>query len=305
MPVNRSNPENPGLLLSDTTTNAMTRYFTFLGIMVALLGTPLRMPGPSLTNADPIIPSRDSSLLIEKIQLARTGSTVAEKTFKVAQSFLGTPYVLGCLDRTREEKLTVNLRELDCWTFVENSVAIALAGEQGFAAYLEELRQLRYWGGTIDGYGSRIHYFTGWILQAQKNGILQDVTTTIGGVPYDKKFGYISARKAKYPKISDPTVLQDIRNAEKRINSHKWFYIPKKDIAHAEHLIQEGDIICMTSFKPDLDIAHQGFAVKKDGHIHLMHASSLAGRVIVAKLPLAQYTAAQRGQTGIIVVRLN
>jgi hypothetical protein len=47
------------------------------------------------------------------------------------------------------------------------------------------------------------------------------------------------------------------------INSHQWYYIPQHEIISMEHLIQDGDIICLTSVKQDLDVAHQGFAVKK------------------------------------------
>lgn len=66
---------------------------------------------------------------------------------------------------------------------------------------------------------------------------------------------------------------------------------------------QEGDIISLTSAKADLDIAHQGFAVKINGRIHLMHASSLAHRVVYQQ-PLPAYVISQRGQTGIMVARL-
>ncbi len=246
----------------------------------------------------------DSLLFIEKQKLASTGATKVARTLAVAKSFMGAPYVHGCLDCYKDERLTVNLREMDCWTFVENSLAIAESHDGDYEEYAFTLQKLRYWGGQVDGYGSRIHYFTGWLLQAEKYGLIQDVTAALGGIPYKKRVGYISARPAKYPKISEKKVLHDLQNAEKRINAHPWFYIPKNQIAKMEHLIEEGDIICLTSVKADLDIAHQGFAVKMNGRIHLMHASSLAGRVILARQPLAQYVAAQRGQSGIMVARL-
>jgi Protein of unknown function (DUF1460) len=260
------------------------------------LSAPIK-PEQSYTTAD-------SLLFLEKQNLASTGTNTMTRTLAVAKSFLGAPYVHGCLDCYIEEKLTVNLREMDCWTFVENSLAIALSENQGFELYKTHLQHLRYWGGQIDGYGSRIHYFTGWLLQAEKYGILQDITASLGGIAYNKKVGYISARPAKYPKINNSKVLHEVQNAEKRINAHKWHYIPKNRIAKIEHMIQEGDLVCLTSVKADLDIAHQGFAVKLNGRIHLMHASSLAGKVIIARQPLAEYVAAQRGQSGIMVIRL-
>lgn len=260
---------------------------------------------PLHNNRSPVVANAVDTLLFkEKQKLMEPCGNTVDKTLVVARSFLGMPYVHGCLDGNLHEQLTINLRQLDCWTFVENSIAIALTGDGDFNEYEEQLQRLRYWGGYIDGYGSRIHYFTGWLLQAEKYGLLEDVTAALGGVPYDKKVGYISARSQKYPKIADPKALRDIQHAEKRINAHKWHFIPKQKIAAMEHLIQEGDLVCLTSAKSDLDIAHQGFAVKKDGRIHLMHASSLAGKVIIARLPLAEYVASQRGQSGIMVSRL-
>ncbi|MBC7777765.1 MAG: DUF1460 domain-containing protein [Phycisphaerae bacterium] len=252
----------------------------------------------------PIESTADSLLFLEKQKYALAESSLPAKTLAVAHSFIGTPYVTGCLDRNSEECLAVNLCELDCWTFVENSLAIALATPGDYPSYKAHLQELRYWGGHVNGYGSRIHYFTGWLLQNEKRGLLQDLTETMGGIPYRKKIGYISARPAKYPKIKSSENLRSLRAAERRINAHQWFYIPKNRVAAMEHLIQEGDIISLTAWKPELDIAHQGFAIKIHGRIHLMHASSLGRKVIISKQPLPEYIATQIGQTGIMVARL-
>lgn len=255
--------------------------------------------GPAVAKSD-----RDSVIFLEKQQIAREQAPVAARTLAIARSFLGTPYVKGRLDAYQEELLTVNLRELDCWTFVENSLAIAQTGNGDFTAYQSHLQKLRYWGGHINGYGSRIHYFTGWLLQAEKNGLLDDLTQEFGGIPYRKQIGYISARPAKFPKIQDARAMKELQAAEKRLNAHQWYFIPQNRIAKMEHLIREGDIVSLTSAKGDLDIAHQGFAVKVNGRIHLMHASSLSHRVIISKQPLANYVIEQKGQTGIMVARL-
>ena len=247
----------------------------------------------------------DSLLFLEKQKTALTETTLHSKTLAVARTFLGTPYVNGCLDRNAEECLAVNLCELDCWTFMENSLAIALAEPGDFQSYKAHLQELRYWGGTVNGYGSRIHYFTGWLLQAEKTGILSDLTKEMGGVPYRKNIGYISARPAKYPQIRNAENFRALTAAEKRINAHAWHYIPQSKIASIEDQIRDGDIVLLTSAKRDLDIAHQGFAVRRNGRVHLLHASSLSGKVIVSKQPLSQYVIAQKGQTGIMVARLN
>jgi hypothetical protein len=252
----------------------------------------------------PIFSKRDSLVFFEKQKTAAQQTTLAAKTLAVAKSFIGTPYATGTLDVNEQEQLVVNLRQLDCWTFVENSLAIAQTDKGDLPAYLSHLQKLRYWGGTIDGYGSRIHYFSGWLLQAEKNGLLRDLTKEMGGIAYKKKIGYISARPSKYPKIKDAATLRDLQAAENRINAHAWHYIPKSKVAAMEHLIQDGDLVILTSAKKDLDIAHQGFAVRQNGRVHLLNASSLSKRVVLSKQTLTQYLASQKGQSGIMVARL-
>ena len=285
----------------------MVKYSKVLLLLTASLAITLaawQTGGPS-DKIEYVATSADTSVFLEKRRFAEADAPVANRCLSVAKSFLGAPYVTGVLDRNQGEVLTVNLQELDCWTFMENCLAISLTDDDSMERMARQIRGMRYWGGIIDGYGSRIHYFTGWLLQAEKSGLMRDLTKDLGGRPYEKKVGYISARPHKYPKISDEETLRDIRNAEKRINAHQWYYIPQHEIIGMEHLIQDGDIICLTSVKPDLDVAHQGFAVRKGNRIHLLHASSLAKKVIISGQPLAEYVLAQPGQSGIMVARLN
>lgn len=270
--------------------------------------SPSFLPASLRQQPQPSVPATADSLLFEKkkaLMAAQPDTSHAALVLVMGRSFLGQPYVSGVLDRTQQEQLVVNFREMDCWTHVECSVALTLGGSQSsFEEYRQQLQKLRYWGGNIEGYGSRIHYFTGWLLQAEKLGILQDLTRDMGGIPYVKQVGYISARPHKYPKIKDEKTLAQLRSAEARINKHRWYYIPKSRVAAMEHLLHEGDLIILTSAKADLDISHQGFAVRQNGRIHLLHASSLNRKVIISALPLPQYLAKQRGQSGIIVARL-
>lgn len=281
------------------------RMLGHMGLLCALLLWTSFAPSsrPKTTIPPSAYTDSDSLLFMEKQKRALAESGLAAKTMAVARTFVGTPYVNGTLDCSSTECLIVNLSQLDCWTFVENSLAIAMAEPGDFQSYKTHLQQLRYWGGHVEGYGSRIHYFTGWLLQNEKRALFQDLTESMGGIPYRKKIGYISARPARYPKIKNPEILQSIRAAERRINAHAWFYIPKNRVAQMENQIQEGDIVSLTAWKPELDIAHQGFAIKINGRIHLMHASSLGKKVVITKQPLPEYLATQVGQTGIMVAR--
>jgi hypothetical protein len=250
--------------------------------------------------------TQDSLIFIEKKKIATNLNHLPGNTLTIAKSFLGRPYINGTLESVGDERLVVNLRDFDCWTLVENSLAIALTLRDGgdFNSFQWYLQQLRYWGGSIQGYGSRIHYFSGWIIQAEKTGYLKDVTQDMGGIPYQKSINYISLRPNKFPKIKKAETLKAILRAETRITNHPRYYIPKARIKSLEHLIQEGDIIMLSSVKAGLDISHEGFAVLQNGRIHLLHASSLNKKVIISRQPLAEYVMSQRGQNGIIIARL-
>ena len=114
-----------------------------------------------------------------------------EIVVETGQRFLGAPYEPATLEREGPEELVVNLRAFDCVTFVENAVVLAgliRAGKTGFADYLAALERIRYRRGRLDGYASRLHYFTDWLYDNGRKGIVRDVTRAIGGVPFRKAF---------------------------------------------------------------------------------------------------------------------
>ncbi|MCX6164520.1 MAG: DUF1460 domain-containing protein, partial [Ignavibacteriae bacterium] len=86
---------------------------------------------------------------------------------KVGLSFLSTDYVAGTLDEdTRNERLVIRISGLDCVTFAENTLAISRAIQTGsptLDSYKDELQTIRYRDGKINGYTSRLHYFSDWI----------------------------------------------------------------------------------------------------------------------------------------------
>jgi hypothetical protein len=114
----------------------------------------------------------------------------------------------------------------------------------------------------------------------------------------------MSTHPAAYPALRNPETLRQIEAVEKRLSRHDWYYIPQHKVAAMESDIRDGDIIAITSGKLGLDIAHEGFALRVNGKVHLLHASSLGKRVVISAQPLSAYLIAQKGQTGIIVARM-
>ena len=231
-----------------------------------------------------------------------------------AREFLDVPYVAHTLEVNDQEELVINVRELDCTTLVETVTALTLCAYQKqftFAAYQNNLRNMRYYNGVIDGYPSRIHYFTDWIVTNQKAGIVSEIQqpnppfTAIQTV----KVNYMSEHPQSYKALkAHPEYVADIKKTEQRITGQKFRFIPKsevKDTKAMREAVHDGDIIAITCNKPGLDIAHLGFAVwQKDG-LHLLNASQLHKKVVEEPMTLYQYLQKHPSHTGIRIIRIN
>ena len=89
----------------------------------------------------------DSTLVVNLLADAGRQPAGTNLTLYFARRLNGTPYVAHTLDGYAEERLVVNLRQLDCLTYVENVTALTLCARQGrrtFADFCDALRRLRY-----------------------------------------------------------------------------------------------------------------------------------------------------------------
>ena len=226
----------------------------------------------------------------------------------VGKSFLGTPYVAKTLEIGEIETLVVNLHGLDCTTYVENVLAFSLLlkeGKSDFNSFTKELETIRYKNGKLDGYASRLHYFSEWIANNEEKGLLKDITSEIGGKEITKEINFMSSHRELYPFLKDDANYEKIQASENYLNNQSICILPQDKIEASEHLIRSGDIIALTTSINGLDITHTGIAsLEKDGRIHLLHASS-SGEVKISELPLVDYLKKVKKNTGIMVARIN
>ncbi|QLG47229.1 DUF1460 domain-containing protein [Costertonia aggregata] len=224
----------------------------------------------------------------------------------VGKTFLGTPYVAKTLEIGENETLVINLQGLDCTTFVENVLAFSrmLKNEQtSFTDFTKTIETIRYKNGKLSGYASRLHYFSEWIANNAIKGIVNDITSEIGGKPITKDINFMSTHRDLYPFLSDDENYEKIKASENYLNTESICVLAQAEIEANEHLIQSGDIIALTTAIKGLDITHTGIATREaDGRIYLLHASTV-GEVVVSKLPLADYLKKVKNNTGIMVAR--
>ncbi len=229
---------------------------------------------------------------------------------KVGSFFKETPYTAATLEINPDmEMLTINLREMDCTTFAENVLAISRVIKNGtptFEKFALELQNIRYYEGKIDGYTSRIHYFSDWIFENDRNGTVKAVSKEIDGTIYPKAINFMSTHPESYIPLKNHLEMQKIvAQKEIEISARKTYFIPKENIGNIESKLQDGDIVGITSRVDGLDISHVGILVRKDGRIHLMHASTKAKKVIISDETLEDYLLNSKSVTGIMVARPN
>lgn len=243
---------------------------------------------------------------MEKMGKVSSGTT-PELTLRMAETFLGVPYVAQTLEGNANEQLVCRFDALDCTTLVDVSVALALAKKENldYGQFLKKMTQLRYAGGTVDGYPSRQHYFLSWRNQGLESGMIKDATKELSGIPYQKEINFMSTHADLYKGIDSEEILKKIKANEQQVNAEKYFYIPKADVQKIEAKLKDGDIIGITSTIAGLDCNHQGIVKMQKGRAHLVHASTTAKKVIVSPEPLADYLNSVKRHSGIIILRLN
>lgn len=234
-------------------------------------------------------------------------------TLWFARQFHGIPYVAHTLEVNDNEQLVVNTRQLDCTTLVETVTALTICVQQEkrrWADYLRTLRTLRYRQGLMDGYTSRLHYFTDWIDDKQLMGIVSEIQgpnppfTALQKV----QVSYMSQHPQSYQALkANAALVPVIKRQEQALTGKTYRYIPKQAIRNTQLLrqtIKDGDIIAITCNKKGLDIAHLGFAVwQKDG-LHLLNASSIHHKVVTEPLTIRQYLQKHSTFTGVRIIRI-
>lgn len=229
-----------------------------------------------------------------------------ELMVETARFFLGTPYVASTLEK-EPERLVVNLREMDCMTFVENVLALTQTirgATPSFDIFCHNLQQVRYRSGEITNYTDRLHYTSDWIYENERKGLIKDVSKEIGGEPFPVHVSYMSAHPDSYRQLkSNPGFIEIIADKEKEINGRSYYFLPEKEINKHTAGIRNGDIVCFTTTIEGLDISHVGIICYVGGALTFLHASTLKKEVIVNPEPLQTYVEGIKRNSGVLIVR--
>ena len=239
-------------------------------------------------------------------QLEGKDLSFGDLVIEIGRRFLHAPYKTGTLEAGGKEKLVVNFTQFDCFTFLETVLALAKCAVQGRITVREFRRMLqfiRYRSRIITGYSSRLHYFTDWLWDNKQKKIVTDISRRLGGEPRRKKINYMTTHRTSYPALKSENEFQKMLIVEKNL-SHKTFCMIGKDkVNQQKETIKTGDIIAFVTKQEGLDISHVGFALWKGENLHLLHASSKEGGVVISKKTLVTYLKQNKKFFGIIVAR--
>lgn len=234
-----------------------------------------------------------------------------KRVLTIAEKFLDVPYVAKTLETDNGvEVLTVNLDELDCTTFVETVLALALtAGEHrtSWRDYVANLEGMRYRGGVLNGYPSRLHYISDWVVDNSHRGNVTEVTCAFPDHrSTNKTLDFMSKHRENYPAMADSANFAGVKNIEMGYRMHRYDYLPWNVLNNKgiKEKFIEGDMVALLSKANGLDVAHVGFVVKDTkGTPYLLHASLKEGKVVRDKTPLMDYLK-KAGMPGLRVIRL-
>lgn len=242
--------------------------------------------------------------------------SMGKRAITVGELAIGTPYVPNTLEAyikaggspLGNEKLTLSLTQFDCVTLVESCLAVARASEgrhaPSWSRFAREVERMRYRGGVRRGYASRLHYFSEWIADGEKRGLVRDMGKALGGAEDARPLRFMTEHRASYPALANDIVFADIGRMEKRLDAHHRRLIPTDGIEAVQDRIETGDVLAFATSIPGIDVSHAAFAYRDEaGILRVLHAPLSGGAVEITKVTLPEYVRRIRRATGILVAR--
>ncbi len=242
-----------------------------------------------------------------KVGSPKDGEPYGDLVARVARVQLGKPYQLPP-ERSGPELLRVDLTHFECLSLVESSLAVARCtwlGSQDQACFLREVEASRYREGRLDGYASRLHYFSDWLGDNFRRSRVSLLTAALGGEARSYRFDYISTHPGRYPALAEPGVRETMVTQEARISGEPLVILAREAVRGVQHQLAAGDLVAVVSDRlPGLGVGHVGFVDKSlPGPPRLLHASSHHRRVIITPYAVGSYFTNRPDRQGAMLAR--
>jgi cell wall-associated NlpC family hydrolase len=235
---------------------------------------------------------------------------------RVGELAAGTPYEPYTLEAylraggspSGREPLTLSLTRFDCATLVESCLAVARVAVADGAATWERfgraIERMRYRDGRRRDYSSRLHYFSEWISDGERRGLLRNLGAELGGAEDARPLRFMTQHRDRYPALADGMVFREIGAMERRLDGHPRRVVPAKRIPEVVDRIETGDVLAFATDIEGLDVTHAALAHRDAaGALRVLHAPLSGGVVEITRATLPEYVARIRHATGILVAR--
>ena len=224
-----------------------------------------------------------------------------------ARKQIGIPYKANMLDKSPIERLVVDLTGEDCVIYVENTMALtltALEHDTTISGFSHNLEHLRYRNGKLDGYASRLNYFSDWLLDNQKRGNISILSQKWPDTAKMDSIYFMSTHRNDYPQlIRSDSLYRLIKERESYLSHDGLRYLPKMYLPRYVSKIHSGDIIAFVTTVPGLDVSHTAIALRSGNFLTFIHANPKHG-VIIEPLGLLPYVLRRKTIKGVIIARL-
>jgi hypothetical protein len=163
---------------------------------------------------------------------------------------------------------------------------------------------MRYRNGERSGYASRLHYFSEWISDGARRGLVRDLGDELGAGYDDRPLRFMTEHRASYPALVHDAVFEEIGAMERGLDAFPRRIVPSDALERIAPRLETGDILAFATAIPGLDVTHAAMAYRdRQGTMRVLHAPLSGGVVEVTRATLPEYVRAIRRCTGILVAR--
>lgn len=208
---------------------------------------------------------------------------------------LDTPYRLGPLGEGPgapfDQKPLINFKEVDCVTFCEQSLALALAKDH--AETVKILQKIRYKNGQI-AMEKRNHYFMAdWV--PNNRWLVKDISASLPGHQW-------LSRTISHRQLFASQNFTGIEAIGDR--DLKQAYLPTARLHELPRFLQPGDIGVLIQNRPGIFAAHTGFFFRQAGGGWVYRNATSIGPKKVVDTPYADLVASLQRSKNLIGIAL-
>ena len=267
-----------------------------LALVAPIEATPLQA-APRQATPPPLWIGDTRRQVEAKLPLAQQ-RPAGETLLRLARQLLGRPYKAFSLDAEPQKRLRLDLTGFDCALLVEQ--LLALIHSRSLVEFSEQVQRLRYGNSSVD-YCDRNHYFTLWAANAERLGLVRDITASLPGASLRvRRLNFMSSHPNSYPPMRQAKARQCIAALERNL-SVRQSYLPIRSLAGAAAKLRSGDIFALVTAVDGLDVSHTGFLERSGGGLHAIHAAPRRG--VMRSQDFVRYASSVEDVVGISILR--